>query len=278
MLISAFDWDTENILYQSVDSKTSRHIFMKYVEALRRVIKAPVVDPQELLTGDALFILSEARSLSYGAAFTFDSKCPSCTAVEKVNLNIPDDMSCNMYPSDFDGILEYTTAKGDVVGIKFITLGEEIRCDDSARLKVTQGVVDKDMMDSESAKLSLASHIKTVNGEEVKRIADVVDWFEKDGDSRSEISSFIKKVTPGLTYEIPMICGKCNVEYSDFIPLVISFFRSKSRINVQKLPRGIRLGVIGKDAGRMEIDRPPTGDNGKSEPGNPGGDEESQGQ
>jgi hypothetical protein len=253
IIIKAFDWEAERLLFKGIESKGTREM-LKYLEVIKRVCTLPTgFNVGSLLEGDVQYILLESRSLSYGPSYSFDSVCPECNKSENIVLDIPGQLSHNRYPSDFPGTVKVTTSDNDVVDIQFLSADDDIACENTTRQRISKRVVPQDSYEDDYALMRICKHIHALNGGTPDSIEEVRKWVSSLSVSiRSEITAFINKVTPGVSYSIDIVCPHCSHQYSRMLPISADFFRARTVPNAELLPTGVRIGVFGADE-RSEI-------------------------
>lgn len=247
LLIQAFDWESERILFKAFETEGSKET-LRYIETIKRVSKFPEgFDPETLLEGDLQYILMECRSLSYGETYSFQSKCPYCDYNEEVELKIPLFLPTNRYPSDFGGTLKIKTSNDNGVEIRFITIKQDMECENAARNKIAKKMIRKEDYDAEYSNSRVAYHIVSVNGGKPDSIDEVRNWLTQIPISeRKEIIEFINRVSPGVSFNILITCEECGKDYERMLPIGADFFRARRRNNEEQLPRGVRIGVLGQ--------------------------------
>jgi hypothetical protein len=248
VLVQAFNWQSERILFESGSQEESIHKrHLRYVEVLKQICVDLKMDPWNLMSGDAMYLILKARSISYGATYELDVKCPQCGTSEKISLRVPEDMPANRYPTTFPGLIDYETVEGNKVQMRFLTLRNELDAENSVRNKLTTKLIQESEFEAELTNQKLASHVVSVNGQKVESVEDVLTWFKTNSLERDEIRDFLHTVEPGVSNRIPIKCANCEHEYHRTIFMGPSFFRPGRRANVRGLPPGVRIGVFGAD-------------------------------
>lgn len=180
--------------------------------------------------------------------YSFDSKCPFCEHNESIELRIPLYLPTNRYPSDFKGIVKITTSQGNDVDIKFITVAQDIDCENLTRNRIAKKLISKDDYDIDYSNSRTAYHIAAVNKGKPDSLQEVRDWLNSIPISeRKEINEFISKIAPGVSYNVQITCEECGKDYERLLPIGADFFRPRTVHHAEQLPRGVRIGVLGED-------------------------------
>ena len=246
LLVQAFDWDAERVLFR--EPGTGSREMLRYVDVVNRVAKFPQgFDASNLLEGDLQYILLHARGLSYGTSYVFKSRCTHCRKEEDVDINIPDGMPMNRYPSDFPGTISCKLGEDDVE-VRFITVKDDIECDNLTRQRISKKLIGKDAYDDDYGLHRLAMHIASVNGGRPDNLQETREWLKTlPVVQRAALTSFINELTPGASYKVSITCAHCSEGYEVMMPIGADFFRSGKRIDTSVLPGGVRIGVFGEN-------------------------------
>lgn len=254
ILVKAMTGEIERILFEGFSSNKGSKPYLKYLEVIRKCCSIPPeFDPKKLLVGDLMYLLASAKSLTYSKGYEFSSTCPSCGEKETSLIEIPEDMMSNRYPSDYPGSYPIELNSGDEVVIKFITVEDEMNCDSLVRNKISSGALTQDAYEYYLGLHILASHVVSVNEGMPESISETVSWLNSNTEDKEDLEALISKLTPGIVSQVPMICDHCGHDYNHFLPISRTFFRNRGTANPRDMPRGVRIGVIGKDEVDEEV-------------------------
>lgn len=246
--VKPFTWETENLLY-TADRNQVRH---RMAEVLRRIAILPEgFNPTSFIEGDYEYILLTSRAMSYGETLTVNTECPECGHKESVEVKVPSHLVANRYTEDVardtEGLIPFTTPDGNDVLLKFPTLEDEIQVDSILRNKIAAKVLAADKYTPEFQRTLFSTCVVKVNGDAANR-QEVLQWLSTSLSERDAIEAFLISIRPGVQKIIKMQCDKCEHTYDVPVDLDELFFRHRRGPAGGQLPRGVRLGVAGKDA------------------------------
>ena len=207
---------------------TARHI--KKGIALDMIFSACLennkIDTKELLSGDRSFILYNLRCMSYGAAYDYEVKCPSCGHKIKDTYNL-NEMNVKYIE---DGITEPYAYKlpisGKNVSFRFMRGKDELKLVQNREYRLaTFGADQTDNTILERFSLVVDSYDNKPDKIEVERALKTMIA----GDA-SALRDKMIEVEPGINTEARVACPACGDESVIDIPMGISFFsRSKTK-------------------------------------------------
>ena len=122
ILVKAFDFDTESLMYGTSDSSAKQ--FARLCTLLSRITTwPPGFRTQDLLEGDSAFIVMAARSLTYPEQkYDFETTCDHCGEKEPYSLRIPDELPQNRSPADFMGYITLETFNTNIIKLRLLNL------------------------------------------------------------------------------------------------------------------------------------------------------------
>ena len=181
---------------------------------------------QELLIADQYFILAVARSLTYGENYEFSTKCPSCDAVERVSLKVPEHLPVRVWdktnPPKLSVKLPHTK---DVVEWKYATVADEQAVQQYEKSLRSAGG-DGPAIDDMAYIRRMAKQIVSVNGGKPDDIAEADAYASSiSGTDMATLQDAITANQPGIQYQWKVLCDKCNHKYDTFVPIAQDFFR-----------------------------------------------------
>ncbi len=223
--VHAFNFDAEQILAGSGDGLTKMSQILPIIADLPEGL--PV---GKILSGDQLFIVLAARSMSFGTEYSFGSTCPTCSTRENHKFTLPDGLPINYLPEDFKEpvVIDLPTSK-DKVGIRFLTVDDEMSVNNYARQQKLNGTDPGDP----GYKFRLAKHIVYVNDPEngkPSNMQEAIDYLSSlDGQDPYTFRSSIETKQPGLSPLIKVQCpnASCGEVYEVTFKMTAEFFRPK---------------------------------------------------
>jgi hypothetical protein len=246
ILVKAFTYDIESLMYGSQDSPSKQYARLLLV--LKRIAEWPKeFEVKKLLEGDSAFIVTAARSISYpDQTYDFETTCDVCKEPETHHLRIPEQLPQNRYVSDFKGYITLETFNDNVLDIRFLTLEDDQECLRITRDRVSKKFVSEEMFDADYDLNRLGFHLLRANGQKPDHLEDARNFFKGlPFDEREEIKRTIRKHSPGLSSTFSINCPKCGNVYEAYMPLNMDFFRAGTRTIRVELLGGVRLGVKG---------------------------------
>jgi hypothetical protein len=264
VLVKAFTFDTEALMYGTSDSSTKQ--FSRLLEVLKKIAVWPAgFKPAKLLEGDSAIVVMTARALSYPEqTHVFETTCEHCGKPESHRLQIPQQLPQNCYPADFNGKLKITTFNENTIEMRFLTLEDDSECLRLTRDRVNLKLVPEDAFDADYQLHRLAIALVSANGEKPDNMDDARSFFKAmPFDEREEIHRVIRKHAPGLSSMLTIKCPNpdCEETYEAFLPLTMDFFRPRSGAVRAELPAGVRIGVSGpNDPGKGASSPTPNND------------------
>jgi hypothetical protein len=259
LLVRAFDFDTESLMYGTTDSTVKQ--FARLCTLLSRITTwPPGFKTAELLEGDSAFIVMAARSLTYPEQkYNFETSCEHCGEKEPFSLRIPDELPQNRYPADFLGYITLDTFNKNTLKMRFLTLADDAECTRISRDRVAKKAIKEDLFDSDYEINRLCFHLVEANGGKPENMEDSRQFFMKmSSDERAEIVRSLRRHAPGISSVLTINCPKCNGQYEAFVPLSADFFRPGAGTVRTILPGGVRISCFGPDDFRDKSLRAPT--------------------
>jgi hypothetical protein len=248
LLVRAFDFDTESLMYGIADSSAKQ--FARLCTLLSRITTwPPGFKTADLLEGDSAFIVMAARSLSYPEQkYDFETTCDHCGEKEPYSLRIPDELPQNRYPADFLGSITLDTFNKNSLKMRFLTLADDAECTRIARDRIAKKAIKEELFDSDYEINRLCFHLVEANGTKPENMEDSRQFFMKmASDERGEIVRAMRRHAPGISSMLIINCPKCNGQYEAFIPLSTDFFRPGPGTVRTILPGGVRINCFGPD-------------------------------
>lgn len=223
--VHAFNFDAEQILAGDGDGLTKMSSITPIIADLPEGL--PVGG---LLSGDQLYIVLAARSMSFGTGYSFGSTCPTCNKREDHQFELPDGLPVNRIEDSFSEPFEVTlpTSK-DKVGLKFLTVNDDLSVANYARQKKLNSVEPGDP----GYKFRLAKHIVYVNDPEQGKPTDIQEAIEYvtslDGEDPYMFRRSIEERQPGIAPLIKVQCpdASCGEIYEISFKMTPQFFRPK---------------------------------------------------
>jgi hypothetical protein len=263
VLVRAFDFDTESLMYGTSDSAAKQ--FARLCTLLSRLTTwPPGFRTQDLLEGDSAFVVMAARSLTYPEQkYDFETTCEHCGEKEPFSLRIPDELPQNRYPADFLGFISLETFNKNSLKMRFLTLADDAECTRISRDRIAKKVIKEEIFDSDYDINRLCFHLVEANGSKPENMEDSRQFFMKmASDERGEVVRVMRRNAPGISSVLTIDCPKCNGQYEAFVPLSADFFRSGPGTIRTVLPGGVRIGSFGPDDFRDKSQRanPPNND------------------
>jgi len=229
VIVEPFSYSIEGIM------ATNLHFYAKLQMVAERVTKNfPVkFDFSNLLTADLVVILTLARGLTYGEVYHFSSTCPSCDALEKHSVKIPDELPVKNW--NYKNVAELMAASvidlphiRDKVALRFLTLAEEKEMTEST------AAVRKQMSEEAAATggygdlkiLRVAKRIDAVNGGKPDSISEAIAYVKRiNGPDMVALDEGMNAAECGIDFAYDIQCPKCHHQYRHRVPMAMDFFR-----------------------------------------------------
>ena len=225
VVVHAFNFDAEQILAGDGDGLTKMSAITPIIADLPGGL--PIGN---LLSADQFYIVLAARSMSFGVEYSFGSTCPTCGKRETHKFELPDGLPVNRLKEDFQEPFEIELpTSGDKVGLKFLTVNDEMAVANYARQKKLNSIDPGDP----GYKFRLAKHIVYVNDPKTGVPADIqeaIDYVTSlDGKDPYTFRRGIEQQQPGVAPLITVQCPdtSCNDVYEITFKMTPEFFRPK---------------------------------------------------
>lgn len=213
-VIEFYDWGTD-IEELFAGSSASTNALIDAV--IKRTMKTQDIKPEELLSGDKLFIFFMCRSKAYGAEYGFPYRCSNCGFQSRGSIRIPDDLEVIELDDDAEEPFEVELPiSGDTLGFRLMRGKDEIEIEKY----VTRIFKKSNPIGDPGYKYRWAKHIVTINGQEVENVMKAQEYVSKM--TARDSQAFRKKIDetePKFNFEIDVTCKKCGNEDSMILPL-----------------------------------------------------------
>jgi len=223
--VHAFNFDAEQILAGDGDGLTKMSAIIPIIADLPQGLSVG-----DLLSGDQLFIVLAARSMSFGTEYSFGSTCPTCGKRENHKFTLPEGLPVNFLEEDFQEPFEVELPTSqDKVGIRFLSVNDDLSVSNYARQKKINSTEPGDP----GYKFRLAKHIVYVNDPENGKPTDIqeaIDYVTSlDGEDPYEFRKAIETNQPGVAPLIKVQCpeASCGEIYEVSFKMTAEFFRPK---------------------------------------------------
>lgn len=185
------------------------------------LIEKPDISAYDMCIGDYQYLLYKLRTVTYGADYKIETKCPICGTVHKDTINL-DNLKVLEYSEDLRKYLSVTLPKTQKkVDLRLQTprMLDEIKSKSSQLLNSSP-----DMQSEPAFLLTLQSLIVKVDGE-------VLDPVKLESFIRrlpmmdtNYILKTIEKVNIGIDNNLSRTCKKCKYQYDFTFPITGEFF------------------------------------------------------
>ena len=164
------------------------------------------VDVNDILVSDKLYILFWLRANTYKeSGFNVDFYCDQCESPSSYDF-IVDNIKTIDINDDFDIDKKLTLPSSeDVVTINLLTIADTKATTQFLKSR------EKTLRQFDEEIITMASHIKTINGEEVNSLLNRYEYMEELNPSDyAYITSYINHVDFGINNNLEVECQKCG--------------------------------------------------------------------
>jgi len=218
--VYAFNFDAEQVLAGDGDGASKMNGVIPYICNLPEGLEV-----SDLLAPDQFYILLAARSLSFGASYSFSTSCPACDKPEKHTFTLPEGLPINRVEESFEGYHTFTLPDSqDVVKVRFLTVGDDLSVDAAAK----QFKMNARDPGDPGYKFRLAKHVVSVNDGLPESLQEVVAYLsELDGKDPQVFKREIETNQPGVPPLLTIQCPSCSEQYEIPFKMTQEFFRPK---------------------------------------------------
>ena len=207
---------------------------------IRRCSNIPEsVRPEDLYTGDRVFLMLNIRAASYGAQYSFEVQCPECRARWSHTMDLTKDLEILEAQNSHQDPFEVEMSNGERVTLRLFRGSDEkaiIKYVDRQNKKV-----DIRTVGDPGYIYRLALHVVGVKSDDNpdhnfdedicvqpgSLFANAQTYIEKlDARDSSVVREEIDNRTPGVKLLMDVECPKCRHEFDLALPMSADFFRA----------------------------------------------------
>lgn len=174
-------------------------------EILERCVQG--VEVAELLAMDKIFLLMKVREISYGSIYKFEIPCPKCNEVNKVHLDLCEEMPVRYIPDDLVDPQE--------IELPVLRVKAKVRLPRNFEMHYLEGIED--------SVTNTFRFVKEIDGNSnpifIQKVLSKMHIRD-----RKVISQVINASDYGLDSKFQFICAACNNSQILGVPFTASFF------------------------------------------------------
>jgi predicted RNA-binding Zn-ribbon protein involved in translation (DUF1610 family) len=207
------------------DTLTSRNLIQKGTVVdvfLKSLVVDKTINLDDMLLGDKNALVIASRIMAYGKEYPVEVKCPSCGAMNTINIDISE-----LQPKEIEGFEKISGNEFEIAlpaskaNIRFKILSQHDDKEVDSILKQTKKSISMQTSPEITTRLRVA--ILSINGNEdrmeIKRFVDSMLTLDSKA-LRDEIG----RLSPDIEMNFPFQCEECGYEERMNMPLGINFF------------------------------------------------------
>lgn len=214
--------------------------FEKVIDTLiTRCVKLPKeIKPDDLYTGDRVFLMMQIRNVSYGSLYDFTATCSNCRAKWDRQIHLEQDLTVQEVSDDWQDPFELELPiSGDRIKLRLFRGRDERRVIEYVDRNTRK--VNINQIGDPGYVYRMALHLVSVESDDDERsipeadqskiLPDAIMYMENlaAGDS-SAVRDELEARTPGMLLRVENECPKCGEVTDEPLPVSANFFRAST--------------------------------------------------